>query len=162
MLLRARRNAEKAGITHAEFREGRLENLPVDSGTVDAITSNCVINLVPDKAAVFAEIARVLKPGGRLIVSDIVLDGTLPAAITNDVLAYTGCVAGALPRAEYFGLLAAAGLGAPEIVKDVDYLASAGYSFPEELIATLERAGVRMADLAGKVRSVTYRAVRRT
>jgi SAM-dependent methyltransferase len=161
MVEKARGNAARAGLANVEFRQGRLEKLPIESGTVDAITSNCVINLVPDKAAVFAEIARVLKPGGRLIVSDIVLDGALPAAITNDVLAYTGCVAGALPRAEYFGLLAAAGLGAPEIVKDVDYLASAGYSFPAELIATLEREGVRLADLAGKVRSVTYRAVRR-
>ena len=88
-----------------EFREGRLERLPVESRTVDAVTSNCVINLVPDKGAVFAEIARVLKPGGRLVISDIILDGALPEAVAKDVYAYVGCVSGAMLRDEYFGLL---------------------------------------------------------
>jgi arsenite methyltransferase len=121
MLARARRNAEKAGITNAEFREGRLEALPVDSGTVDAITSNCVINLVPDKAAVFAEIARVLRPGGRVVISDIVLDKPLPPEIEKDVYAYVGCISGAAMREDYLGMIRGAGLGDIEILKDIDY-----------------------------------------
>ena len=93
-----------------EFREGRLESLPVETASVDAVTSNCVINLVPDKGKVFAEVARVLKPGGRLVISDIILDGALPEAIAKDVYAYVGCVSGAMLRDEYFGLLRRGGL----------------------------------------------------
>jgi len=78
MVEKARANAARAGFGNVEFREGRLEALPVDDASVDAVTSNCVINLVPDKAAVFREAARVLRPGGRLVVSDIILDGALP------------------------------------------------------------------------------------
>ena len=90
MLDRARRNAAKAGIgrTPSSARDGS-RNCPVDSGTVDAITSNCVINLVPDKAAVFKEIARILKPGGRLVISDIVLEKPLPEAVAKDVYAWS-------------------------------------------------------------------------
>ena len=98
MLERARASAAKAGVANVEFRQGRLERLPVESGTVDAVTSNCVINLVPDKAAVFGEISRVLKPGGRVVVSDIVLERPLPEAVAKDVFAWCGCVAGASDR----------------------------------------------------------------
>ena len=110
MLERARATAAKAGIANVEFRQGRLEPLPVESATVDAVTSNCVINLVPDKAAVFAEIARVLKPGGRVVVSDIVLERPLPEAVAKDVFAWCGCVAGASDRREYLAMIEAAGL----------------------------------------------------
>ena len=158
MLERARANAKKAGIAHAEFREGRLEALPVVDASVDAVTSNCVINLVPDKGVVFREIARVLKPGGRLVVSDIILDGALPEALRGDLLAYVGCVSGAMQRRAYFGLLESAGLGKIETLKDVDYLAAVAGTLPEEAQALLDRAGVKPEELAGKVRSVTYRA----
>jgi len=158
MLARARRNAAKAGVTNAEFREGRLEELPVDSGTVDAVTSNCVINLVPDKAAVFKEIARILKPGGRLVISDIVLDKKLPPEIEQDVYAYAGCISGAAMRDSYLGMLEAAGLGEIEILKDVDYGAMViEHARPEaERLAT--KAGVSLDSLRGTVRSLTYRA----
>jgi arsenite methyltransferase len=158
MVERARANAKKAGLDNVSFREGRLEALPVADASVDAVTSNCVINLVPDKAAVFTEVARVLKPGGRLVVSDIILDGELPEALRNDLLAYVGCVSGAMQRSDYFGLLERAGLGKVEILKDVDYLAAVAGTLPEEAQNLLDRSGVKAEELAGKVRSVTYRA----
>lgn len=118
MLARARTNAEKAGVENVEFREGRIEALPVEDGTVDAVTSNCVINLVPDKSQAFREVARVLRPGGRVVISDIVLDGDLPDALRDDLLAYVGCVAGALRRERYFAAVQDAGLSDVEVLKD--------------------------------------------
>jgi len=156
MLAKARANA--SGCDNVEFREGRLEHLPVKDESVDAVTSNCVINLVPDKGAVFREIARVLRPGGRLVISDIVLDGELPEAITSDVLAYVGCVAGAVQRETYFGLLAEAGLGEVEIFKDVDFLAMTEKAAPGEVLAIAASTGVTIDEVRGVVRSVTYRA----
>ncbi len=160
MIAKARRSAERGGYTNVEFREGRLEALPVDDATVDAITSNCVINLVPDKAAVFREVARVLKPGGRIVVSDIVLDGELPGEVAEDVLAYVGCVSGAVERSRYFETLRAAGLGQIEVLKDVDYLATVGDCIPDEAKQLMTENGMTRADLEGVVRSITYRARR--
>ena len=119
-----------------------------------------MINLVPDKGAVFAEAARVLRPGGRLVISDIVLDGALPPAVEKDVMAYVGRISGASPRADYFRLVREAGLGAVEILRDVDYLAAMQQVAPDEVAALLDRAGARLEDVAGKVRSVTFRAVK--
>jgi SAM-dependent methyltransferase len=158
MLAAARKNAATAGVHHVEFREGRLEELPVVDGSVDAITSNCVINLVPDKSKVFGEIARVLRPGGRLVISDIVLDGDLPEAIRDNVMAYVGCVAGAERRERYFGMLDEAGLGQVEILKDVDFLEMTEKASPAEVISLMEQTGISREEVAGKVRSVTYRA----
>jgi len=160
MLERARATAEKARVSNVDFRQGRLERLPVESASVDAVTSNCVINLVPDKAVVFAEIARVLKPGGRVVVSDIVLDRPLPESVAKDVFAWCGCVAGATDRTEYLALVEAAGLGQVEVLKDVDYLASLAKVAPEEADARLAGWGVTRNDLAGTVHSITWRAVR--
>jgi arsenite methyltransferase len=160
MIARARTAAARHGYANVEFREGRLEALPVADAVVDAVTSNCVINLVPDKPRVFREIARVLKPGGRLVISDIVLDRPLPEAIARDVYAYVGCVAGAIAREEYFAALVAAGLDEIEILRDVDYLAAVGDALPEEITVLLARAGVTLDEVRGAVRSVTYRARR--
>lgn len=110
MLALARQNAEKRGATNVEFRKGMIENLPVESGTVDYVISNCVINLSPDKPAVFREIARVLKPGGRFAVSDIVLLKTLPEALVRDISAYVGCISGASLLTDYLATALAAGL----------------------------------------------------
>lgn len=161
MLERARTNATAAQLDQVEFRCGRLEALPVDDDSIDAVTSNCVINLVPDKEAVFREIHRVLRPGGRLVVSDIMLDGSLPAAIRDDVMAYVGCVAGAVERSRYFVMLEAAGLGDVEILRDVDFLATMGDDPIKTMAGVLERARLEPSDLDGVVRSVTYRARKR-
>jgi arsenite methyltransferase len=158
MVQKARDNARQLGLAQVDFREGRLEALPVEDASVDAVVSNCVINLVPDKAAVFAEIGRVLKPGGRLVISDIVLDGALPEAIANDVYAWCGCVAGADLRQEYFRKVTAAGLGGVEVLKDTDYVEALAASAPGELATLLGRFGVAREDVIGKVRSVTFRA----
>ncbi len=157
MITRARDAAARGGFANVEFRAGRLEALPVDDASVDAVTSNCVINLVPDKSAVFREIARVLRPGGRLVVSDIVLDGQLPEAVGRSLLAWVGCVAGAIQRADYFRILERAGLRDAEVLRDVDYVATVAGALPEELSG---QAGVRPEDLVDKVRSLTYRARR--
>ena len=156
MLVKARANA--AGHENIDFREGRLEELPVDDASIDAVTSNCVINLVPDKAVVFREIARVLKPGGRMVISDVILDGELPAAVSHDVLAYVGCVAGAEKRESYFQKLADAGLKDLEILKDVDFLQMTEKAAPAEVLAIMDSAGINRDDVMGIVRSVTYRA----
>ncbi|MCX5732971.1 MAG: arsenite methyltransferase [candidate division NC10 bacterium] len=109
MIERARRNAREAGATNVEFRPGEAEKMPVEDGTVDWLISNCVINLSPDKPAVFQEVARVLKPGGRISISDIVAED-LPEAIRQSRDAWTGCLAGAISEADYVKGLKEAGL----------------------------------------------------
>jgi arsenite methyltransferase len=160
MLERARATAARAGASHVEFRQGRLEALPVDDGSVDAVTSNCVINLVPDKAAVFREVARVLRPGGRVVVADIVLERSLPEAVAQDVLAWCGCVAGAALRSEYFRLVDAAGLRDVEVLKEEDYGASVAQIASDQAQSLLERWGVTRESLEGAVTSITWRAVK--
>ena len=114
MLERARTNAVKAGFARTvEFREGLIENLPIASGSVDVVISNCVINLSPDKGQVFREIFRVLKPGGRLAVSDVILAEPLPNELRERVDAWVGCIAGALSEEEYLGHIRAAGFTEP-------------------------------------------------
>jgi SAM-dependent methyltransferase len=117
MNTRARANARKLGYANVEFRLGEIEHLPVESGSVDAIISNCVLNLLPDKAPAFAEMFRVLRPGGRFCVSDIVATGELPEGVRVAAGLYVGCVAGALPEAVYLRLIAAAGFAATRIAK---------------------------------------------
>lgn len=109
MIDRARQNAEEAQTQNVEFRLGEIEHLPVADGSVDAIISNCVVNLSPDKPAVFREAFRILKPGGRLAISDIVATAPLPDEVRNDVALHVGCVAGAAPVDELRSALADAG-----------------------------------------------------
>lgn len=105
MISRARINAEKLGFHNVEFRLGEIENLPVTSGAADVVVSNCVLNLVPDKEKAFAEIFRVLKPGGHFSISDIVLDGILPEKIMQTAEMYAGCIAGAIQKETYLNLI---------------------------------------------------------
>ena len=111
MLERARATASKNGYQNVEFRQGQAEALPVGDETVDVILSNCVINLTEDKGQVFREVFRVLKPGGRLEVSDMVTSGALPLQARQDAGEWAGCVSGALPEQEYLDLIAQAGFG---------------------------------------------------
>jgi arsenite methyltransferase len=126
MLDRARENARKNGSTNVEFRLGEIENLPVADNTVDVVISNCVINLSTDKRRVFREAFRVLKPGGRMMVSDLALRKPLPAAIRESVEAYVACIAGALVKDEYLRAVREAGF------EDVEVLSEK--AFPAELV----------------------------
>jgi len=105
MIRRARLNAEKLGFHNVEFRQGDIEDLPVSDNSVDVVVSNCVLNLVPDKGRVFAEIQRILRPGGHFSISDIVLVGELPDALRQSAELYAGCVSGAIQQEEYLGLI---------------------------------------------------------
>ncbi len=115
MLELARRNAREAGITNVEFLRGQIENIPLPSNSVDVIISNCVINLSGDKHRVIEEAFRVLKPGGRFAVSDVVVQGDLPPAVKASMALWVGCVAGALSDDEFTALLRDAGFEAPSI-----------------------------------------------
>ena len=118
----ARKNAEEAGFDNVEFRLGDIEDLPVESGSVDVIISNCVINLAPDKDRVFKEAYRVLRAGGRVMVSDIVTKGELPKEIREDPDAWAGCVAGALDEAVYVGKLRSAGFNDVKVLSRTTFM----------------------------------------
>lgn len=133
MLIKARDNAKKGGFNNVEFRKGDIENLPVNNNSIDVVISNCVINLAPNKEKVFKEIYRVLKPGGRLMVSDTVLLKPLPDEIRNDEKLLTGCVSGAILKYDYISLLEKAGFTKVKIQKEgtgflKDYSQSITYS----------------------------------
>jgi arsenite methyltransferase len=115
MLELARRNAADAGVTNVEFRKGYIEEIPLPDESVDVVISNCVINLSGDKSKVLREAARVLRPGGRFAVSDVIADQDMDAATRTDMASWTGCIAGALTRAEFEHALLAAGLHDIEI-----------------------------------------------
>ena len=137
MIDKARANAEKLGYNNIEFRQGDIEKMPVTANIADVIVSNCVLNLVPDKAGVFKEIYRVLKPGGHFSISDIVLVGTLPEKIQQAAEMYAGCVAGAIQKKEYIHLIETTGFQTITLQKEKpitvpdDILAQ--YLSPEEI-----------------------------
>lgn len=130
MLDKARENARKGDYRNVEFRLGEIENLPVADNVADIIISNCVINLSPDKGRVFEEAFRILKPGGRLMVSDIVLLKELPAALKESVAAYTGCIAGALMKDDYLGKIEVAGFQDVRIINETLFPVKALISHP--------------------------------
>ena len=118
MIQKARLNAEKLGFKNVEFREGDIEQLPVENESVDVVVSNCVLNLVPNKEAVIAEIYRVLKAGAHFSISDIVLTGTLPTAIREAAEMYAGCVSGAIQKEDYIGFIEKTGFTDIRIQKE--------------------------------------------
>ncbi len=139
MIAKARENADKLGFNNVEFRQGDIENIPIAANRADVVISNCVLNLVPDKRRAFAEMYRILKPGGHFSVSDIVLRGDLPEALRHDAEMYAGCVSGAIQYDAYLGLLADVGFrdvtvqkARPVVLPD-DILAA--YLSPEEIAA---------------------------
>ena len=150
MLERARATQVRAGITNVEFRLGEIEHLPLADGSVNAIISNCVVNLSPDKLQVFREAVRVLRPGGRLVVSDLVLTKPISAELQKNVALYVGCVAGASLEADYLQLMRDAGFGKVEVLE------RHGYSVGMETLA--ENSPEREAFQS--VVSVKVRAVR--
>ena len=109
MVAKARSNADKLGFANVEFVLGEIENIPIPDNTADVVVSNCVMNLVPDKAKAFKETYRILKKGGHFSISDIVLQGELPEGLKNDAAMYAGCVSGALQRDEYLDIVRNAG-----------------------------------------------------
>lgn len=156
MIAKARANATKRGYSNVEFRLGEIENLPVESAAIDCVISNCVLNLVPDKRRAFAEIGRVLRPSGRLCVSDIVATAPLPEPVRAAAGLYVGCIAGALPEAEYRAAILAAGLEAIEVVE------SRPIALPDAALAPhLDAAGIAAFRASGlELRSVTLLARR--
>lgn len=153
MIDKARGNAQKEGYENVEFRLGEIENLPVSNESVDIVISNCVINLSPDKRRVFDETFRVLRSGGRLMVSDIVLLKELPDFIKNSPEAYVGCISGAMMKDEYLGAIKAAGFQEVRIVGET--------SFPLECVTdsavakeAIEDAGLSRDELKDAVDSI--------
>ena len=121
MLEKARANAKKGNYTNVEFKLGEIEKLPVDNNSIDVIISNCVINLSPDKGEVFKDAYRVLKSGGRLMVSDLVLAKDLPKEIKDSIEAYVGCLAGAIKKGEYLKLITMAGFKDVKVISESSY-----------------------------------------
>jgi arsenite methyltransferase len=109
MIDKARKNNQKLGYTNVEFLLGDIENIPLDMAVADVVVSNCVLNLVPDKARAFSEIFRVLKKGGHFTISDVVIEGALPGDLHNEAELYAGCVTGAIPSEEYLGVIESTG-----------------------------------------------------
>jgi len=141
MIEKARANAKKGNYTNVKFKLGEIEKLPIDNSSVDVIISNCVINLSPDKQRVFKEAFRVLKPGGRLMVSDLVLVKELPETIKESVEAYVGCFAGASKKDEYLKFIMAAGFQSVEIISQANYPVDAmfkNFKGAEDAIASIK------------------------
>ncbi|HLT48638.1 MAG TPA: arsenite methyltransferase [Rubricoccaceae bacterium] len=154
MVAKARQNAARLGFDNVTFVEGEIEALPLGDATVDVALSNCVLNLVPDKARAFAEVYRVLRPGGHFCISDVVARGALPEAVRRSAALYAGCVAGALEEADYLAVIRAAGFEGVEVVK-ARRIAVPASALPPALTAE-ERAAFE----AGGVWSVTVRGTR--
>lgn len=129
MIAKARANAEKMGFNNVEFREGDIDDMPVGDKVADVIVSNCVLNLVPNKSAVIAEIFRVLKPGGHFSISDIVLAGDLPEGLKKDAEMYAGCVSGAIQKSDYLRLIEEAGFEHITVQKEKTI------SIPDDILA---------------------------
>ena len=156
MIAKARDNAQQSGFANVEFRLGEIEHLPVVSNEVDVVISNCVLNLVPDKRRAFAEIFRVLKPGGHFCISDIVSEHGLPEWASGIAEAYAGCVAGALPRVEYLQIIRETGFG--EISIATEKRIEVPEHLLDELLTAEQKAEVQEKDL--HVISVTVTAVK--
>jgi SAM-dependent methyltransferase len=175
MIKLARRNAKKMGVTNVDFRFGEMEEMPLLDGSVDVIISNCVVNLSPDKDAVFREAFRVLRPGGRLSISDIVVDGDLPEFIRSQMSAWAGCIAGALDERVYLGKIRAAGFERVDVQSrdeteldettgwdDVQARVRVAGDDGRDAMEHLAQEGMTPADLARKIASIKVTAYKPT
>ena len=162
MIARAEANASRGGYKNVEFRLGEIESLPVEEGSVDLIVSNCVINLVPDKKAAFKDAYRVLRPGGRMIVSDIVLKGILPKFIRESVEAYVGCVSGAAEKEEYLGSIRSAGFEDVRVMEESAFSLDCVTCGPADLkiLDGLEISEEELKGVERAIVSITVRAVK--
>jgi len=162
MVTKARENARKGGYSNVEFRLGEIENLPAADSSVDVIISNCVINLSPDKKQVFADAFRVLKPGGRIMISDIVLLRDLPDVVLNSIEAYVSCISGAMVKDEYLKTIKDAGLKNVTIIDEtvfpVDYMLNDPIA--QEVIGKLDISSQEIKDIADSVVSVKVSAIK--
>jgi SAM-dependent methyltransferase len=163
MVEKASANAKKGGYKNVEFRLGEIESLPAADRSVDVIISNCVINLVPDKKKAFREAFRVLKPGGRIMISDIVLLKELPTFLMQSKALYVGCLSGALLKADYLGAIKEAGFKDVKIMDEtvfpVEYLA--GDPAAQALLEKLQISSKRVGEIAASVRSMRVSGVKR-
>ena len=162
MITRARENAAKSGTTNVDFRLGEIEHLPVESDSVDLILSNCVINLSTDKAKVFSEAYRVLKPGGRVSISDIVVKKAIPDAIRESIEAYVGCVAGASLKDDYLQQMRDAGFADLKVVEETSVSCTGMLDTPlaEEVSSQLSLSKEQLREAADDVVSVKIQAVK--
>ena len=164
MITKARENARKGGYKNVEFRLGEIENLPVKDNLADLVISNCVINLSPDKDRVFAETYRTLKPGGRLMVSDIVLLKPLPPSLLNSIEAYVGCVAGAAIKSDYIEAIKSAGFQDVVVIDETIFPIECMANDPtaQSVIRNLEISPEALGEIASSIVSVRVSAVRPT
>jgi len=162
MVARASANASAGGYDNVEFRLGEIEKLPVDDESVDLVISNCVINLVPDKKAAFKEAYRVLRSGGRLMVSDIVLLGELPEFIRKSVEAYVGCVSGAALRDDYLDSIRSAGFEAVRVVDESSFSLDCVTRDPtgRTVLDGLKISDEELAEVKGTIASIKVIAFR--
>jgi len=163
MIARAKANARKANYDNVEFRLGDIEDLPVDNGSIDIIISNCVINLAPDKRKVFKEAFRVLRTGGRLMVSDLVLTKELPEAVKNSVAGYLGCLSGAIDEEKYLDAVRMAGFRDVKVIEEtafpVDYMANDPTA--QALMGDLKVTQKEIKEVASSVLSIKVSAIKK-
>jgi SAM-dependent methyltransferase len=162
MIDRARANTRKNGYKNVEFRLGEIENLPAADNSIDVIISNCVINLSTDKGRVFGEALRVLRPGGRMMVSDLALKKPLPAAIRESVEAYVACIAGAMIKDDYLGAVRDAGFKDIQVVSETAFPAELVLedSFAPEIIKKLNIPQKELMEHVSSVLSLSVKAVK--
>lgn len=154
MIAQARENATKAGVENVEFRHGFIEEMPVENDTVDVLISNCVINLSPDKPAVFREAFRVLRPGGRVAVSDIVLTEPLPPAVAENMAAYVGCVAGASLLDDYLSYMKEAGFEDIQVAESQQAVESLPEDDPIVLSVLEETGSCCLDELSAEIKGI--------
>ena len=162
MIARARENVLKGGYKNVEFRLGEIESLPVEDNTIDIIISNCVINLVPNKGKAFKEAFRVLKPGGRLMVSDIVLQKKLPDFVLESIVAYVGCIAGASTKTGYLDAIRSAGFEDVTVMDESVFPLDCMTNDPtgQAILLSLKGSAEEIKNLEGAITSIKVRGIK--